>query len=514
MLTVRRRTSAIPHPGASALLDASEPPRATPLAQQQVLARAPLATILPWLIPVSAAFAILEAFVGAVANERALIAASALTTSFAVVVLAARWLAVRGRDIAGTTLVAGSVVVLGFLGTLTVPGINEAMILMPVLAVAILLPYANGRNRLSIVGLALISTALILVGDDLGNPTPMAQPLGHLFDQAILVGVVALVGLVMAALADYSDSATRSLRALDASVIEHELMSGDRVALSRVLESLEGKETVEATAQAIADGLVTLRGINVGGVLEYHDGGLRVLGVAAPHAFSLHAGDRIPAAHAESLIASSAHGPWAEPGRASEESADPGAGASIGLLVSAYAPMRSGDQFLGLVGIGTTDPRHAQHLVEDLPAVGEVAATAAALLGPTLLARRDAAAVRGRIETIIAERTFMPVFQAITTIPEREVVAYEALTRFTDGIRPDLHFANAAAAGLGVELELVTLEAAVRAAERIPRSLWRHSTAESLPRAEVSGPRHRRPYEQPGCLNVAFFSYRTAAGVA
>jgi EAL domain-containing protein (putative c-di-GMP-specific phosphodiesterase class I) len=134
--------------------------------------------------------------------------------------------------------------------------------------------------------------------------------------------------------------------------------------------------------------------------------------------------------------------------------------------------MRSGDQFLGLVGIGTTDPRHAQHLTDDLPAVGEVAATAAALLGPTLLARRDAAAVRGRIETIIAERTFMPVFQAITTIPEREVVAYEALTRFTDGIRPDLHFANAAAAGLGVELELVTLEAAVRAAERIPRSLW------------------------------------------
>lgn len=239
-----------------------------------------------------------------------------------------------------------------------------------------------------------------------------------------------------------------------------------------MLESLESKATVEATAQAIAGGLVTLRGINVGGVLEYHDGGLRVLGVAGPSAFSLHAGDRIPAAHAESLIASSARGPWAEPARPSDGSADPDAAASIGLLVSAYAPMRSGDQFIGLVGIGTTDPRHAQHLVEDLPAVGEVAATAAALLGPTLLARRDAAAVRGRIETIISERAFMPVFQAIATIPEREVVAYEALTRFTDGIRPDRHFADAAAAGLGLELELVTLDAAVRAAERIPQSLW------------------------------------------
>jgi EAL domain-containing protein (putative c-di-GMP-specific phosphodiesterase class I) len=65
----------------------------------------------------------------------------------------------------------------------------------------------------------------------------------------------------------------------------------------------------------------------------------------------------------------------------------------------------------------------------------------------------------------------MPVFQAIATLPDREVVAYEALTRFTDGVRPDRHFANAIAVGLGVELELVTLETAVRAAERIPYDL-------------------------------------------
>lgn len=195
----------------------------SPIVASKLLVRAPLAILLPWLIPLSTSFALLEALVGAVAGERALIVASTLTTCFAVVVLAARWLAARGLDIAGTTLVAGSVVALGFLGTLTVPGINQAMMLMPVLAIAILLPYASGRNRLSIVGLALISTALILVGDDLGNPTPMAQPLGGLFDRAVLIGVVALVGLVMAALVDFSDNATRSLRALDASVIEHEV---------------------------------------------------------------------------------------------------------------------------------------------------------------------------------------------------------------------------------------------------------------------------------------------------
>src|SRR4029077_26607 len=100
------------------------------------------------------------------------------------------------------------------------------------------------------------------------------------------------------------------------------------------------------------------------------------------------------------------------------------------------------------------------------------------------------ASVRGRIESIVDERAFMPVFQAIATIPGREVVAYEALTRFTDGVRPDRHFADAAAAGLGVELELVTLEAAVRAAERIPQSLW--LTLNVSPTAIEAGDRLRR----------------------
>jgi EAL domain-containing protein (putative c-di-GMP-specific phosphodiesterase class I) len=43
------------------------------------------------------------------------------------------------------------------------------------------------------------------------------------------------------------------------------------------------------------------------------------------------------------------------------------------------------------------------------------------------------------------------------------VVGYEALTRFTDGVPPDIRFAAAARAGLGIELELATLRAAISA---------------------------------------------------
>jgi EAL domain-containing protein (putative c-di-GMP-specific phosphodiesterase class I) len=431
--------------------------------------RSRLAIFMPWLFRLSLGFSFLEAMVAAAAREPAFTAAAALTTGFTLVVLVAGRLVGKGREKEATWLVAFSLGIIGFVGVLVVPGIEEAMALLPVLAVALVMPYANGRFRAPIVGLALGWTVLVLVGDDLGRPTSAPQTIAELFGQAILVGTT---GLVIAALVDFSDHSARSLRALETSMIQHRVLSDDRFALGRVLESLEPKATVEATACAIADALVTLPGITLGGVLEYHDGGLRFLGLTAPSAFPLHTGDRIPDAHAVSLLASSAGGPWALATQPEGPVAELDSGAAVGLLASAYAPMFSGDQLIGLVGIGTTDPQHARHLVEDLPAIGEVAATATALLAPALLARREAANVRGRIETIIADRGFMPVFQAIATLPGREVVAYEALTRFTDGVRPERHFAAAVAAGLGVELELVTLDAAVEAAERIPSALW------------------------------------------
>jgi hypothetical protein len=45
---------------------------------------------------------------------------------------------------------------------------------------------------------------------------------------------------------------------------------------------------------------------------------------------------------------------------------------------------------------------------------------------------------------------------------------YEALTRFHDGVTPDDRFAAAAGLGLGPELELATLDAALRAAAQLP----------------------------------------------
>lgn len=433
------------------------------------LARPRLAFFLPWLFRLSFGFGLFETVTGLLLTEPAFVGAGALTTAFGLIVLVARRLVVHGRAQEATWLVAISLGPAGFFGTLLVPNIDEAMALLPILGVALLLPYALGRTRLPIVLLAVASTTLIEAGAAFGQPAPLNGPEGPLFADAILI---AIVGLVIAALVDFWDNAVRSLAALEVAVSRQNALSDERIALGRVLESLRPRATVDETADAIAEALVTLPGITIGGILEFHEGGLRVLAIRAPAAFPLRTGDRVSEVPGQRLLASSTHGPWAEPARQSIIAGDVDAGARIGLLATVYAPMRSGDDLIGLVGLGTSDPILARHLIDDLPAAGEVAATATALLAPGLLARREAANARSLIEATIADRAFMPVFQAISTLVDREVIAYEALTRFTDGIRPDRHFASAIAVGLGVELELVTLEAAVRAAERIPYDLW------------------------------------------
>lgn len=76
--------------------------------------------------------------------------------------------------------------------------------------------------------------------------------------------------------------------------------------------------------------------------------------------------------------------------------------------------------------------------------------------------------LRTTIADVIDRRAFHPVFQSIVSLPGRNVLAYEALTRFEDGCRPDIRFREAARVGLGDELALATLAASIRLANQLP----------------------------------------------
>ena len=179
------------------------------------------------------------------------------------------------------------------------------------------------------------------------------------------------------------------------------------------------------------------------------------------------------AARASHLLHRMTGGPWAELWTNDPKFEQYGEALNAtGIKGQAFAPFFDDGQLIGAVAIGTLSDAHAEHLLTDLPAVAEFAATASLLLTPLLVARRETATARAAIEGIIATASYRPVYQPIVELAGGRTVGFEALTRFADGRRPDLVFSAAEQVGLGLELELATLEVAIRTAHDLPPDAW------------------------------------------
>jgi len=248
----------------------------------------------------------------------------------------------------------------------------------------------------------------------------------------------------------------------------------ERAEVAASLARLQPGSSAEATAAAICDELLGLPGIDVAGVINCLDPLRAVpLAVGGPDGVPFAVGRALPAARAAYLYERAAQGPWAEAYRPRPADGRYGqAMAEIGVRAIAYAPIRNGEDLLGVVAAGTLDETYARHLIDHLPAVGEFAATASALLSRQLERGHRDARVRERFERVVAERGFSPVFQPIVALASGEPVGYEALTRFADGTPPDRMIAEAHAAGLGPELEVACIAAALDASEPLAPGCW------------------------------------------
>jgi EAL domain-containing protein (putative c-di-GMP-specific phosphodiesterase class I) len=107
-----------------------------------------------------------------------------------------------------------------------------------------------------------------------------------------------------------------------------------------------------------------------------------------------------------------------------------------------------------------------------LSAAFEFAAIVTSLLGPELEDRARSRADSSRVEEIVRERAFRTVFQPVIDLRSGKTVGHEALTRFEDGVAPDIWLAEAATVGRRTELDVAMLEAAVGAAARLPENTW------------------------------------------
>jgi EAL domain-containing protein (putative c-di-GMP-specific phosphodiesterase class I) len=82
--------------------------------------------------------------------------------------------------------------------------------------------------------------------------------------------------------------------------------------------------------------------------------------------------------------------------------------------------------------------------------------------------------VRKRIKAVLRDKLLLTAFQPINELPAGDVIGVEALTRFVglDGASADVWFREAAAAGLGTDLEIAALHCALTAAREVPPNLF------------------------------------------
>ena len=129
-------------------------------------------------------------------------------------------------------------------------------------------------------------------------------------------------------------------------------------------------------------------------------------------------------------------------------------------------------RWLEWVSTPSADGTRLYAMARDITARKEEDERLAAMLAPAQEARRRREEAHRRIEAAIADRAFAPVFQPIIELSSQRTVGFEALTRFHDGCRPDEMFAAALDCGLGIELETVTLEAALQIGRLLPAGAW------------------------------------------
>jgi PAS domain S-box-containing protein len=246
----------------------------------------------------------------------------------------------------------------------------------------------------------------------------------------------------------------------------------ERTALAAALAAMHSGESPEATAEAIGLAMLGLSGFAIVGLFGFEPSGSVV-----PLATVDRDGRRVPLSGSPPpernayLRERAGRGPWIENWNPKPDHPYQAAAVEHGVRVLAYIPIRSNGDTVGLLVVSHADG-DALALAERLPSLVECATFAGALLGQQLRSRGDWAACAARIQAIIADRAFMPVFQPIVDLTTRAVVGYEGLTRFADGSRPDEVFAAAARCDLGIELEAATVAAILDASGPLPATAW------------------------------------------
>jgi len=247
----------------------------------------------------------------------------------------------------------------------------------------------------------------------------------------------------------------------------------ERAEVAAAIARLQPDASAAVMAAEICNGLAGLPGIDCASIITFLNPRQALPLAVTGLDDVLDPGRALPRAYARYLYEHATRGPWAEEWRPRAEDGWYGKLIALaGIRSIAYAPICHGKRVLGVVTAGTRDEEQARHLIGHLLAVGEFAATAGALLSDLLERGRVDDLVREHVGRALAKGGLRPVLQPIVELGSRSVVGYEALTRFADGTPPDRMIGDAHSVGMGLELEVACLTAALEAAETLPQDAW------------------------------------------
>jgi PAS domain S-box-containing protein len=253
-----------------------------------------------------------------------------------------------------------------------------------------------------------------------------------------------------------------------------ELLARERALIADTLRRLPSGGTLEETAQLFCRQVRSLTDVAVTSLTIFEsDGSALPVAYLAPDGREVGL-RRLTAGRSRYLRDRAAAGPWVEVWRGHRGHPYAESLRRAGVRAVAYAPVAYEGSVIGVLSVGSAENDAMTQLSGQLGAIVDFANLAGALVGGRVGEGREGRRLRTVVERVIADRAFTPVFQPIVDIIRGRTLGYEALTRFDDGVAPDVRFADAATVGLGLELELATLEAGLTAARALSPSRFIH----------------------------------------
>ena len=246
----------------------------------------------------------------------------------------------------------------------------------------------------------------------------------------------------------------------------------ERSLVAEMIRGLDPRESPEKIAQSVCDQITKLDDVVMAGLFTFDADGH-----AMPYGFSVATGERAPRrrlakARTAYLQERARQGPWIEAWQDRPNHPYNDLITRLGVRALAYTPVRDGPAVIGFMVVGSSVTKAEEQLSSVMPILIEAADLAGTMIQVKVAARGEVSAERGRFNQLIDRAAFHPVFQPLVDISNNHVVGYEALTRFDDGIAPDVRFTQAHAVGLGERLELAAIRAALAAAKPMPPELW------------------------------------------